>query len=131
MAVGLRTGHQMVEWATGEDLRFLLSFTRQLCRDTWFHHQSWTGHLIDHLLCRSRDHRFLGATKVLFKDTAGEHWSAYADHNPVEVKLARGWVYRAPPCTPRKLRRPNWLLLRGSGEPAQVARAALSTELDR
>ena len=53
-----RTGNQMVEWAMGENLRFLLSFTRQACRDTWFHPKSWTGHPIDHLLCRPRDHRF-------------------------------------------------------------------------
>ena len=126
-----RTGHHMVEWAMGEDLRFLLSFTRQACRDTWFHPKSWTGHPIDHLLCRLRDHRFLGATRVLFEETVGEHWSAYTDHNPAEVKLAKGWVYRAPPRTPRKLRRPNWSLLRGSGEAAQVARGALAAELDR
>ena len=53
-----RAGHQLVEWALGEDLRFLLSYTRQACRDTWFHPKSFTGHPIDHLLCRSRDHRF-------------------------------------------------------------------------
>ena len=56
---------------------------------------------------------------------------AYTDHNPVEVKLAKGWVYHAPPRTPRKLRRPNWVVLRGSGEAAQVARSALATEMDR
>ena len=27
-----RTGRQLVEWAAGEDLRFLLTFTRQQCR---------------------------------------------------------------------------------------------------
>ena len=53
------------------------------------------------------------------------------DHNPVEVKLAKGWVYRAPPRTPRKLRRPNWGVSRGSGEAAQVARSALAAEMDR
>ena len=126
-----RSGRQLVEWAVGEDLRFLLTFTRQLCRDTWYHPKSWSGHAIDHLLCRSRDHRFLGATRVLFEDKVGESWSAYTDHNPVEVRLAKGWVYRAPPRTPRKLRRPNWLLLRGSSESAQTAREALATELDR
>ena len=93
--------------------------------------KSWTGHPIDHLLCRPRDHRFLGATKVLFEDTIGENWSAYTDHNPAEVKLAKGWVYRAPPRTPKKLSRPNWSLLRGPGEAAQVARVALAAELDR
>ena len=109
----------------------MLSFSRQACRDTWFHPKSFTGHAIDHLLCRSRDHRFLGASKVLFEDTVGEAWSAYTDHNPVEVKLAKGWVYRAPPRTPRRLRRPNWVSLRGSGDAANVARSALATELDR
>ena len=68
---------------------------------------------------------------MLFEDTVGESWSAYTDHNPVEVRLAKGWVYRAPPRTPRKLRRPNWLLLRGSSESVQTAREALATELDR
>ena len=126
-----RTGRQLVEWAVGEDLRFLLTFTRQRCRDTWYHPKSWSGHPIDHLLCRSRDHRFLVATRVLFEDKVGESWSAYTDHNPVEVRLAKGWVYRAPPRTPRKLRRPNWLLLRGSSGSAQTAREALATELDR
>ena len=53
---------------------FFLSFTRQGCRDTWVHPKSWTGHPIDHLLCRPRDHRFLGATKVLFEDALGESW---------------------------------------------------------
>ena len=68
---------------------------------------------------------------MLFEDTVGAHWSAYTDRNPAEVKLAKGWVYRAPPRIPKKLRRPNWSLLRGSGEAAQVARGALATELDR
>ena len=105
-----RTGCQLVEWALGEELHLLrlLTFTRQLCRDTWYHPKSWSGHPIDHLLCRSRDHSYSGATKVLFEDKVGESWSAYTDHNPVEVGLAKGWVYRAPPRTPRKLRRPNW-----------------------
>ena len=66
-----------------------------------------------------------------WEDTVGEAWSAYTDHNPVEVKLAKGWVYRAPPRTPRRIRRPNWVSLRGSGDAAQVARSALATELDR
>ena len=126
-----RSGHQLVEWAQGDDLRFLLSFTRQGCRDTWVHPKNWTGHPIDHLLCRPRDHRFWGATKVLFDDALGESWSAYTDHNPVEVRLAKGWVYRAPPRTPRRLRRPNWVALRGSSDGAVLARAALATELDR
>ena len=67
----------------------MLSFSRQACRDTWFHPKSFTGHAIDHLLCRSRDHRFLGALKALFEATVGEAWSAYTDHNPVEVRLAK------------------------------------------
>ena len=56
-----RSGRQMMEWVQEEEVRFLLSFSRQECRDTWFHPKSFTGHAIDHLLCRSRDHRFLGA----------------------------------------------------------------------
>ena len=83
------------------------------------------------MLCRSRDHRFLGASKVLFEATVGEAWSAYTDHNPVEVRLAKSWVVRAPPRTPRRARRPYWVSLRGSGDAAQVARSALATELDR
>ena len=71
------------------------------------------------------------ATKVLFEDKVSESWSAYTDHNPVEVGLAKGWLYRPPPRTPRKLRRPKWSLFRGSGERAQVGGAALATELDR
>ena len=31
-----RSGRQMMEWAQGEELRFLLTFSRQVCRDTWF-----------------------------------------------------------------------------------------------
>ena len=45
--------------------------------------------------------------------------------------MAKGWVYRAPPQTPRRLRRPNWVALRGSSDAAVLARAALATELDR
>ena len=47
-----RSGHQLMEWARGEDLRFVLSFSRQDCRDTWFHPRSGKGHPIDHLLIR-------------------------------------------------------------------------------
>ena len=45
-----RSGHQMMEWTQGEVLRFLLSYTSQRCRDTWFHPKSLRGHPIDHLL---------------------------------------------------------------------------------
>ena len=51
----------------------------------------------------------------------------HTDHNLAEVKVAKGWVYRAPPRTPRKLRKPNWAVLR---EAAQVARSALAVEMD-
>ena len=43
----------------------------------------------------------------------------------------RGGCIRAPLRTPRRLRRPNWIALRGSGDAANVARSALATELDR
>ena len=66
----------------------------------------------------------------MFEDALGESWSAYTDHNPVEVRLAKGWIYRAPPRTPRRLRRPDWVALRGSSDGAVTARAALATELD-
>ena len=73
----------------------------------------------------------MGAAKVLHEEPLAESWSPYTDHNPIEVRLAKGWVFRAV-CRPvRKLKRPNWRLLRGSGEAAQTARAALSAELDR
>ena len=36
-----------------------------------------------------------------------------------------------PPRSPKKLRRPNWLALRGVGESAAVAREAPATEMDR
>ena len=69
--------------------------------------------------------------KFFTRTPLAETWSPYTDHNPIEVRLAKGWVFRAV-CRPvRKLRRPNWRLLRGSGEAAQTARAALSAELDR
>ena len=68
-----RSGHQLVEWAQGEDLRFLLSFTQQGCRDSLFHPKSWTG----------RHPIIWGATKVLFEEAIGASWSAYTDHNPV------------------------------------------------
>ena len=109
----------------------MLSFTRQAWRDTWFHPKSFTGHAIDHLLCRSPDHRILGAAKVLFEDTVGEAWSAYTDHNPVEVRLAKGWVFRAPPRTPHCIRRPNGVSLRGAGDAEGLACSAPATELDR
>ena len=120
-----------MEWAFGEELRFLLSYTRQACRDTWFHPESFTGHPIDHLLCRPRDHRFLGSSKVLFEELLSEAWPAYTDQNPIEVRLVEGWVFRAPTSSHKKLRRPNWLALRGVGESATVARGALATEMDR
>ena len=57
-----KSGHQLMEWASGEDFRFVLSFARQDCRATWFHPRSGVGHPIDHLLIRPRGHRFLGAS---------------------------------------------------------------------
>ena len=126
-----RVGHQLVEWARGEDLRFLLTFTRQNCRDTWFHPKSGRGHPIDHLLVRPRDHRFLGSSKVLFETPLVESWAPYTDHNPIETKLVKGWIHRTPFRPPTRMRRPPWKVLRGTGKGAQVAQAALSAELDR
>ena len=57
--------------------------------------------------------RFLGASKVLFEDTVGEAWSAYTDHNQRKLGWLKGWVFRAPLRTPRRIRRPNWVLLGG------------------
>ena len=88
-----RSGHQLMEWARGEDLRFVLSFTRQDCRDTWFHPRSGKGRPIDHLLIRPRDHRFLGAAKVLHEEPLAESWSPYTDHNPIEVRLAKDFFF--------------------------------------
>ena len=45
--------------------------------------------------------------------------------------MSKGWGFRAPPPSRRKKRRPNWLALRESGEPAVVGRQALATEMDR
>ena len=73
----------------------------------------------------------MGSPKVLFEDPLGTSWSAYTDHNPVEVKLAKGWFFRASPKSFRRLRRPNWATLRGSTEAAMTARSALATELAR
>ena len=127
-----RAGHQLVEWALGEGLRFLLSFTRQGCRDTWSHPKSHTGHPIDHLLCRGGDQKFLGASKVLFEDQVDASWSAYTDHNPIEVKLAKGWVFRYQGRSlSKQVRRPNWVALRGVGPAVTTAREALAAEMDR
>ena len=81
-----RSGHQLVEWAQGQELRFLLSFARQACRDTWFHPKNWTGHPIDHLLCSSII-GFLGATTFLFEETIGASWSGCTDHHVVEFTI--------------------------------------------
>ena len=88
-----RSGHQVVERAKGEALLFLETFHPQEDRDTWYHPQDGRGHPLDHVLCRSRDLRFLGAVKVLHehvvRGSGSPTWSAYADHNPVEVRLAK------------------------------------------
>ena len=124
-------GRQLVEWAQGEELRFLLTFTRQNCRDTWFHPKSRRGYPIDHFLVRPRDHRFFSSSKVLFETPLTESWSPYTDHNPIEVRLVKGWIHRTPFRPPARMRRPHWKLLRGTGEGAKAAQDALSAELDR
>ena len=99
-----RVGHQLVEWARGEDLHFLLTYTRQNCRDTWFHPKSGRGHPIDHFLVRPRDHRLLGSTKVLFEAPLAQSCAPYADHNPIETKLVKGWIHRTPFRPPTRMR---------------------------
>ena len=66
-----RSGHQITEWARGEGLRFLLSYTAQHCCDSWFRPKSIRGRPIDCLLCRERGHCFSGAAKVLSEDPLG------------------------------------------------------------
>ena len=130
-----RSGHQVVEWAKGEALLFLETFHQQEDRDTWYHPHDGRGHPLDHVLCRSRDLRFLGAVKVLHEDvvrgSGSPTWSAYTDHNPVEVRLAKGWVFRQPPRLMGKRKRPHWALLRGVGDGPRLAKEALATELSR
>ena len=130
-----RSGHQVVEWAKGEALLFLETFHHQEDRDTWYHPHDRRGHPLDHVLCRSRDLRFLGAVKVLHEDvvrgSGSPTWSAYTDHNPVEVRLAKGWVFRQPPRLMGKRKRPHWALLRGVGDGPRLAKEALATELSR
>ena len=69
---------------------------------------------------------FLGAAKVLHEDvvrgSGSPTWSAYTDHNPVEVRLAKGWVFRQPPRAMGKRKRPHWALLRGVGDGPRLAR---------
>ena len=67
----------------------------------------------------------------MFEDPLGTSWSAYTDHNPVEVKQAKGWVSRAPPKPTRRLRRPNWAALRGTSNATTTARSAFAVEMDR
>ena len=110
-----RSGHHVVEWAQGRTFVFSCLLRGKhvgILEPTRRAGQLVAGHPIDHLLCRSRAHNFWGSTRVLFEETLIEIWSAKADHNPVEVKLAKGWVYRAPPRTSRCLCRPNWVALR-------------------
>ena len=111
-----RSGHQLMEWTRGEDLLFCFIFhPTSLSGYSGFIPRSGLGRPIDHLLIRPRGHRFLGAAKVLHEEplALAESWSSYTDHNPIEVRLAKGWVFRAV-CRPvRKLKRPNWRLLRG------------------
>ena len=85
------SGHQVVEWAKGEALRFLETFHLQDDRNTWYHPLDGRGHPLDHVLCRFRDHRFLGSVRVLHehivRGSRSPTWSACTDHNPVEVRL--------------------------------------------
>ena len=67
----------------------------------------------------------------LVKGSGSPTWSAYTDHNPIEVRLAKGWVFRQPPKMPVRRGRPHWASLRGVGEGPSLAKAALATELER
>ena len=82
-----RSGHQLVEWAQGKDLCFLLSYTRQACRDTWFHPKSWTGHPIDHPFCRSRDHRFWVQLRFCLK----KFWAHLGRHIQTTILWRLSW----------------------------------------
>ena len=58
-------------------------------------------------------------------------WSVHTDHNPLEVKMAKGWVYKEKHRPPHRRRKPHWAKLRGTGvEPAQ-ARESLSKAMDQ
>ena len=81
-----RSGHQLVEWAQRKTFVFFC-----LTQDR-FVGTPGSARKAGRDVCRSRDHKFLGATK--------------------EVNLAKGWIYRAPG-TPRRFRRPSWVALRG------------------
>ena len=89
------------------------------------------AHPIDHLLIRPRGHRFLSAAKVLHEERLAESWPPYTDTTPLRFVWPRGGIFRAVYRPARRLKRPNWRALRGSGDGAQMARAALSAELDR
>ena len=38
--------------------------------------------------------QLLGFVEVLFETPLAQSWSPYTDHNPIEVRLAKGWVFR-------------------------------------
>ena len=109
----------------------VVTVTRQGCRDTWFHLRVALVIRSIIFFAEGGDHNFLGASKVLFEDQVNASWSAYTDH-PIEVKLAKGWVFRFPGKSLSKtVRRPNWVALRGVGPAVSTAGEALASARDR
>ena len=69
--------------------------------------------------------------KHLVQGSGSPTWAAYTDRNPIEVRLAKGWVFRQPPRVSPKRRRPHWILLCGVGDGPRLAKEVLVAELDR
>ena len=61
---------------------------------------------------------------MLLEEQVDASWSAFTDHNPIEVKLAKGWVFRFPGRSLSKK-------VRGVGPAVTTAREALASEMDR
>ena len=72
----------------------------------------------------------MGSVKVLHehvvRGSGSPTWSAYTDHNPVEARLAKGWVFRQLLRVLGKRKRPHWALLRGVGDGRRLAKRGVS-----
>ena len=127
----------MVEWAKGEALRFLKTFIAKMSGTLGITHKM--GEVALGITLFVTDSLgiivFLGSVQVLHehlvKGSGSPTWSAYTDHNPIEVRLAKGWVFRQPPEMKAKQRRPYWASLRGIGEGPKMEKEALAPELGR